>query len=87
MVATAIICLGVLFFFKYFNFVSESVSYILNMFTLKMTPKTLNLVLPVGISFYTFQTLTYVIDVYKGDVPAEPHFGKYAAFVSFFRNW
>ena len=87
MVATAIIGLGVLFFFKYFNFVSESVSYILNMFTLKMTPMTLNLVLPVGISFYTFQTLTYVIDVYKGDVPAEPHFGKYDAFVSFFSNW
>lgn len=84
MAVAAIICLGVIFFFKYFNFVSESVSYILNMFTLKMTPMTLNLVLPVGISFYTFQTLSYVIDVYKGDVSAEPHFGKYAAFVSFF---
>lgn len=84
MAVVAIICLGVLFFFKYFDFVSESITNILNMFTLKMTPMTLNLVLPVGISFYTFQTLSYVIDVYKGDVSAEPHFGKYAAFVSFF---
>lgn len=84
MAVAVIICLGVLFFFKYFNFVSESVTNILNMFTLKMTPMTLKLLLPVGISFYTFQTLSYVIDVYKGDVPAESHFGKYAAFVSFF---
>ena len=84
MAVTAVICLGVLFFFKYFNFASESVTNILNMFTLKMTPLTLNFVLPVGISFYTFQTLSYVIDVYRGDIAAERHFGKYAAFVSFF---
>ena len=40
--------------------------------------------LPVGISFYTFQTLSYVIDVYRGDVDAEHHFGYYAVFISFF---
>lgn len=40
--------------------------------------------LPVGISFYTFQTIAYVIDVYRGKVPTEKHFGKYAAFISFF---
>ena len=44
----------------------------------------LNIILPVGISFYTFQTMSYVIDVYKGTTRAEHHFGKYAAFVSFF---
>lgn len=80
----AIICLGVLFFFKYFNFVSESVAILLNMFTLQLSPITLQLILPVGISFYTFQTLSYVIDVYKGDISAEHHFGKYAVFISFF---
>ena len=47
-------------------------------------PRYLNLLLPVGISFYTFQTLSYVVDVYRDDVPAEKHFGKYATFVSFF---
>lgn len=84
LVSACIICLGVLFFFKYFNFFSESLVEILNMFSLKLTPLTLKLVLPVGISFYTFQTLSYVIDVYKGDVQAEHHFICYAAFISFF---
>ena len=47
-------------------------------------PIILNIVLPVGISFYTFQTMSYVIDVYKGVIKAEHNFGRYAAFVSFF---
>ncbi len=82
--ATAIICLGVLFFFKYFNFVSDSVVKFCSLFALKLNPLTLKLMLPVGISFYTFQTLSYVIDVYKGEIQAERHFGKYATFISFF---
>lgn len=81
---TAVLCLGILFFFKYFNFVSESATALLSVFTIKMNPLVLNLLLPVGISFYTFQTLSYVIDVYKGDVPSEHHFGYYATFISFF---
>lgn len=81
---TAIACLGVLFFFKYFNFISQSVVDFMNLFSIKLSPVTLILLLPVGISFYTFQTLSYVIDVYRGDVEAERHFGKYAAFISFF---
>lgn len=80
----AIICLGTLFIFKYFNFVMESVSSILSVFTIKLSPITLKLLLPVGISFYTFQTLSYVIDVYRGNVKAEKHFGYYATFISFF---
>ncbi len=81
---TTILCLGILFFFKYFNFASESVSYFFSLFAIQMNPITLNLLLPVGISFYTFQALGYVIDVYKGDVSAEHHFGYYATFISFF---
>jgi D-alanyl-lipoteichoic acid acyltransferase DltB (MBOAT superfamily) len=81
---TAILCLGVLFIFKYFNFVSSSITTVFNMISFKLSPITLNLVLPVGISFYTFQTLSYVIDVYRGDVKAERHFGYYAVFISFF---
>ena len=71
-------------FFKYFNFVSESVTAVFRLFAIQMNPVVLNLLLPVGISFYTFQTLSYVIDVYKGDVKAEHHFGYYATFISFF---
>lgn len=81
---TAILCLGVLFFFKYYNFVSESVASLLRLFAIPLRPLTVKLLLPVGISFYTFQTLSYVIDVYRGDARAERHFGHYAAFISFF---
>ncbi len=49
-----------------------------------MQAHTLTLLLPVGISFYTFQTLSYVIDVYRGEVEAERNFFTYAAFISFF---
>lgn len=75
--------LGVLFFFKYFNFVSKSVAGVISYFGMPIEPIVLNFLLPVGISFYTFQTLSYVIDVYRGNA-AEHHFGKYATFVSFF---
>lgn len=81
---TLIICLGVLFFFKYFNFISSSITEFFQMIAIPLHPITLNLLLPVGISFYTFQTFGYVIDVYRGDVKAEKHFGKYATFISFF---
>jgi D-alanyl-lipoteichoic acid acyltransferase DltB (MBOAT superfamily) len=79
-----LLCLGVLFVFKYFNFVSESLTSLLGAFSIRLHPTTLNLLLPVGISFYTFQTLSYVIDVYRGEVKAEHHFGYYAVFISFF---
>lgn len=79
-----VLCMGVLFFFKYFNFFSESVSWTLARLSIPVQPLTLKLMLPVGISFYTFQTMSYVIDVYRGQEAAEHHFGQYAAFVSFF---
>ena len=79
-----IICLGVLFFFKYFNFLSHSVTDLLSSLAIPVNEFTLYLMLPVGISFYTFQTLSYVIDVYRGEVKATRHFGKYATFISFF---
>lgn len=84
MITAVIMCLGVLFIFKYFNFISQSVSDFLNMFAVHLHPMTLKLMLPVGISFYTFQTLSYVIDVYRGTTKAERHLGIYAAFISFF---
>jgi D-alanyl-lipoteichoic acid acyltransferase DltB (MBOAT superfamily) len=74
----------VLFFFKYFDFAQNTLIRILQSFAIELHPVTLKLMLPVGISFYTFQTLSYVIDVYKGDVKAERNFFRYAAFISFF---
>ncbi len=78
------VCLGVLFLFKYFNFFMGILCDFMKLFSLQLHPVTLHLLLPVGISFYTFQTLSYVIDVYQGRVQPEKHFGKYAVFVSFF---
>ncbi len=73
-----------LFFFKYFNFASETITQIANKFALGLHPVTLNILLPVGISFYTFQTIGYVVDVYRGTTKAERNFGIYATFISFF---
>ncbi len=78
------VCLGVLFCFKYFNFMSASLVELCSLLAINLHPITLNVLLPVGISFYTFQTMGYVIDVYRGNVKAERHFGEYAAFISFF---
>ena len=74
-----IICVGILFVFKYYNWAMSSLGFI---FSIKASR--VNLILPVGISFYTFQTLGYVIDVYRSEVKAERHFGIYATFISFF---
>ncbi len=82
--AGILLCLACLFFFKYFNFVSANVAALLRAFSLPVGDFTLNVILPVGISFYTFQTLSYIVDVYRGDLPAERHFGYFALYVSFF---
>ena len=79
-----IISLSVLFVFKYFNFISETITAVLKGLSISTSDITLSLLLPVGISFYTFQSIGYIVDVYRGDLPAEHHIGKYAAFVSFF---
>lgn len=84
LICTVLVCMGVLFFFKYFNFFSSTINAFINWIGIKQDPIIVNIVLPVGISFYTFQAMSYVIDVYKGVTKAEYHFGKYAAFVSFF---
>ncbi len=77
-------CLLVLFYFKYFGFFLQSIESVMKLFSMSLHPVTLHIMLPVGISFYTFQTLGYMIDVYRGALPAERHFGKYALFVSYF---
>lgn len=79
-----IINFGILFVFKYFNFINESVYELLSFLHIRWEVPNLDLLLPVGISFYTFQAVGYTIDVYRGDIKAERHFGIYALFVSFF---
>ncbi len=81
---TLIVCLGTLFFYKYFDFLVGSIVGLVRLFGGTASPIVLSLVLPVGISFYTFQTLSYVIDVYRGRIPHEKNFFYYALFVSFF---
>lgn len=84
LVASLLSCLGILFAFKYFNFFSESVHSVFLALGFPYRMPALRVLLPVGISFYTFQSLSYVIDVYRGDREPERHFGIYALYVSFF---
>ena len=81
---TLIICLGLLIFFKYINFILESAVGVIRLFNVEQDSIVLNVILPVGISFYTFQTLSSVIDVYRGEYKAEKHFGYFALYVSYF---
>lgn len=76
--------LGLLFFFKYFNFFGDSVNFFLDKFNIFAEVPSYDLLLPVGISFYTFQTLSYTIDIYRRKQTPEYHFGRFALFVSFF---
>lgn len=76
--------LGLLGFFKYFNFFSESFAQAFTLFGRQADPFTLNIILPVGISFYTFQTLSYTIDVYRKRLEPTDDLLKFMAFVSFF---
>ncbi|MDY6935890.1 MAG: MBOAT family O-acyltransferase [Spirochaetota bacterium] len=74
----------ILFVFKYYNFFNQSIIDIAKFLNLNYSPNILNLILPVGISFYTFQTLGYVIDVYRGNQKAERHLGIFSVYVMFF---
>ena len=76
--------LAILFFFKYFDFFMGSVNQVLAKVGVSPLQTGFDIILPVGISFYTFQALGYIIDVYRGDIEPEKNFFRYALFVSFF---
>ncbi len=76
--------LAILFVFKYFDFALHNINKVLSLLRLKVVTNPFDLVLPVGISFYTFQALGYIVDVYRGDIHAEKNIIKYSLFVSFF---
>lgn len=79
-----ILNLLILFFFKYFNFAAENVVAVMSWLGIQMYVPEFKVLLPVGISFYIFQALGYMIDVHRGDVKPENNFFTYALFVSFF---
>jgi D-alanyl-lipoteichoic acid acyltransferase DltB (MBOAT superfamily) len=76
--------LGMLGYFKYFNFFAESLHAALARAGVNVALGHLEVVLPIGISFYTFQSMSYVIDVYRRDIPPTRNLVEFAAFVSFF---
>ena len=86
MTTGVVVTLSLLLVFKYLNFALYTVAKFLNRLSIPMQETTLRLIMPVGISFYTFMAVGYIIDVYKGKTQAVRHFGKYAIFVSFFPN-
>lgn len=83
MLISVISNLGLLLLFKYFNFFNDSARAVFDSFNIFYNVPEFRLFLPVGISFYTFQTLSYSIDIYRGTAKAEKHFGYFALFVSF----
>ena len=76
--------LGILFYFKYINFALDIVAKVFSIIHVELNMPAFDVLLPVGISFYTFQALSYTMDVYRDDIYAEKNFLRYALFVSFF---
>ena len=77
-----VVNLGVLFFFKYFNFFIDSANTALSNFNFSITH--LDIILPIGISFYTFQSMSYSLDIYRGELKPAKSFLDFAVFVAFF---
>ncbi|WP_238906917.1 MBOAT family O-acyltransferase [Clostridium sp. YIM B02506] len=76
--------LGILSFYKYINFLIENINGVFNIFGLVNSIEVLNIVLPIGISFYLFQCISYLIDVYRGDGKAEKNIINLALYITFF---
>ncbi len=76
--------LGVLAFFKYFNFFAEGLGRAFDLVGWRLDPFTLHVILPLGISFYTFMTISYVIDVYRGEIEPAGSLADFALFVAYF---
>ena len=79
-----VVNIGILACFKYMDFFIDTCNNVLNRFGIQLLDKPFDFLLPVGISFYTFQALGYIIDVYRGEIEPEKNIFKYALFVSFF---
>ena len=84
LMAGLLICFGALYLFKYFDYTSQLLAQGLGWLGISVAPLKLNWILPVGISFYTFQLTGYLIDVYRGSMKHEKNFIMFALYVSFF---
>ena len=82
-----LINLGILFFFKYFDFVFENLNALCSHAGIILNRPAFDVLLPVGISFYTFQALGYTIDVYRGEIPAEKTFCATPCLSHSFPSW
>ncbi len=76
--------IGLLFWFKYFNFTSANIISLINKIFDKAYENPFSIALPIGISFFTFQSISYVVDVYRGIAPVQKSFSKLALYISFF---
>ena len=84
LITSVVANLGMLAFFKYFNFFIDSIDAVVVQSGMQWAAPVLKVTLPVGISFYTFQTMSYTIDTYRGDIKAEHSLLKVALFVAYF---
>lgn len=84
LVAALLLNFGILCTFKYLHFLIAQVNTVISSFGASPINDTLKLIIPLGISFYTFQTMGYLVDVYWNKYPAEKNFGRVLLFVSFF---
>lgn len=75
---------GILAFFKYYHFAFENIGHVLGIFQVKNPLPIFDFILPIGLSFHTFQAMSYTIEVYRGNQKAEKHFGIYALYVMFY---
>ena len=82
--AGGVVAIGILFVFKYFNFFVESMESLFRQIGIPFQTTTLRLILPIGISFFTFQTVGYIVDVFRGDTEAEHNVVEFLLFVTFF---
>ncbi|HMG14820.1 MAG TPA: MBOAT family O-acyltransferase [Saprospiraceae bacterium] len=76
--------IGILFFFKYFHFFTDNIISLAGQFNISLQQPNWHILLPVGLSFHTFQAMSYTIEVYRGNQTSEKHFGMYALYVMFF---
>src|ERR1035437_6777270 len=84
LIASLIANIGVLAVFKYYNFLNDNLSAVLNSFGYHNIIPHLSILLPIGLSFHTFQAMSYTIEVYRGNQKAEHNFGIYALYVMFY---
>ncbi len=84
LVASIIANVGVLAVFKYYNFINDNLTELLGVFHIKNEIPMLRILLPIGLSFHTFQAMSYTIEVYRGKQQAEKHFGIYALYVMYY---